>query len=69
MLNLTRKHTKKKESMRASVTRFATSYLTLRCLYKTKIGLRAMFASKEWQKSQYSKKANDTKVRDIILTN
>ena len=55
--------------MRASVTRFATSYLTLWCLHKTKIGLRAMFASKEWQKSQYSKKANDTKVRDIILTN
>ena len=59
----------KKELVRAGVTRFATSYLTLRCWHETKIGLRAMFASEEWQRSQYSKKADDIKVRDIILAN
>ena len=63
-----RKHTKKKESMRASVTRFATSYLTLRHFYETKIVLRVMFAFKEWQMSQYYRKVNDIKVRNIILT-
>ena len=51
------------------VTRFATSYLTLRHFYETKIVLRVMFAFKEWQMSQYYRKVNDIKVRNIILTN
>ncbi|KAA8546963.1 hypothetical protein F0562_003392 [Nyssa sinensis] len=67
VLNLMRKHTRKMQLVRASVTRFATSYLTLRHLHKTKIELRAMFASKEWQISQYSKKGNCVKAMNIIL--
>lgn len=46
-LNLMRKHTKKKELVRAGVTSFATSCLTFRCLHETKIALRAMFGSEK----------------------
>ena len=69
VLNLMRKHTKKRELIRAGVTRFATSYLTLRHLHETKIGLASMFGPEERQRSQYSKKGDDIKVRDIILAN
>ena len=40
-----RKHTKKRELVRADVTRVATLYLTLRRLHETKIGLTSMFGS------------------------
>ena len=69
VLNLIRKHTKKKGLVRVGITRFATSYLTLRRLHKTKIGLKALFSFEEWQRNQYSKKTNNIKVRDIILAN
>ena len=67
VLNLMRKFTKKRDLVRACVTRFATSYLTLRSLFENKIGLRAMFASEEWQRSQYSKKGDGVKLMDIVL--
>ena len=69
VLNLMRKHTKKKELVRAGVTRFTASYLTLRRLHETKIRFTSMFGSEEWQRNQYSKKADGIKVRDIILAN
>ncbi|KAL5580609.1 hypothetical protein UlMin_013051 [Ulmus minor] len=67
VLNLMRTHTKGRELIRPGATRFATSYLTLNSLEENKIGLRAMFGSEEWQRSNYSRKAEGEKVMNIIL--
>lgn len=67
VINLMRKYTKDRELTRAAITRFATSYLTLRRLNETKIALTAMFTSEKWQRSQYSKEAEGKTVCDIIL--
>ncbi|KAL5551082.1 hypothetical protein UlMin_001258 [Ulmus minor] len=67
VLNLMRKHTKGRELIRPGATRFAMSYLTLNNLEENKIGLRAMFGSEEWQRSNYSRKTEGERVMNIIL--
>ena len=62
-----RKFTKGKELTRPAVTRFATSYLTLRRLHESKVALRAMFGSEKWQKSPFAKKKDGELVREIIM--
>ena len=39
-----------RELKRAGVSRFATSFLTLKSFEENKLPLRAMFASEEWAK-------------------
>ena len=51
-----RKFSKKRELKRAGVTRFATSFLTLKSFEENKLPLQAMFASEEWAKSNYATK-------------
>ncbi|CAL8153282.1 unnamed protein product [Prunus armeniaca] len=48
VLALMRSFTKNKEIIRPTITRFATSYLTLQSIYKQKQPLQAMFSSREW---------------------
>ncbi|RDX77973.1 hypothetical protein CR513_41819, partial [Mucuna pruriens] len=47
VFNLYRQYSKRRELVRSSVTRFATSYLTLNCIKPQKNALRSMFALKE----------------------
>jgi len=49
-LSLMRKFTKKRDIVRPSVTRFASSFLTLQSLYEKKEQLRAMSQCDEWDK-------------------
>ncbi|XP_012848004.1 PREDICTED: uncharacterized protein LOC105967965 [Erythranthe guttata] len=67
VLNLMRKFTRHKELTIPAVTRFATSYLTLRRLHGSKMALTAMYGSEIWQKSSYAKKADGQAIGEIIL--
>ncbi|XP_028100090.1 uncharacterized protein LOC114299529 [Camellia sinensis] len=55
------------ESTRPAVTRFATTFLTLKSFQDRKLQLRAMFASKEWARSSYSTSVNAKKAQGTIL--
>ncbi|XP_077252467.1 uncharacterized protein LOC143891845 [Tasmannia lanceolata] len=66
VLHLMHKHTKG-ELTRPAVTRFATCFLTLKSLRERKAGLMQMFASDDWQKSPYSKKADGSKIFGIVV--
>ncbi|KAK2645550.1 hypothetical protein Ddye_020745 [Dipteronia dyeriana] len=50
-----RSFTKTKDIVRPIVTRFASAFLTLQSLVEKKDNLRAMFASREWDKCKWSK--------------
>ncbi|XP_010267365.1 PREDICTED: uncharacterized protein LOC104604624 [Nelumbo nucifera] len=52
LLNLMRKFTSQKELLRPAKTRFATSFLTLQCIYEQKKNLWDLFNSKEWSDSK-----------------
>ncbi|KAK9991661.1 hypothetical protein SO802_026646 [Lithocarpus litseifolius] len=58
VLNMMREYTKQRELVRAGKTRFCTSYLTIKSIYKQKHNLRAMFTSEESVHSRWAKEAN-----------
>ncbi|CAN6557378.1 unnamed protein product [Malus baccata var. baccata] len=55
ILALMRKYINNSEILRPTVTRFATSFLTLQSLQKQKENLVALFTSKEWLEITYAK--------------
>ncbi|XP_048491084.1 uncharacterized protein LOC104901267 [Beta vulgaris subsp. vulgaris] len=59
--------TKGRELIRPAVTRFATSYLTLRSLNEQKGPLLALFASNKWKNSKFVNSVEGKKVQRIIL--
>ncbi|XP_074274145.1 uncharacterized protein LOC141597770 [Silene latifolia] len=59
--------TKDRELIRPAVTRFATSYLTLRCLNEQKGPLLALFASDKWKGSKFGKSVEGKNVQRIVL--
>ncbi|XP_074305125.1 uncharacterized protein LOC141640129 [Silene latifolia] len=59
--------TKDRELIRPAVTRFATSYLTLRCLNEQKGPLLALFASDKWKGSKFCKSVEGKNVQRIVL--
>ncbi|XP_050248772.1 uncharacterized protein LOC126696025 [Quercus robur] len=67
VLNMMREYTKQRELVRAGKTRFCTSYLTIKSIYKQKHNLRAMFTSEEWVRSRWTKEANAKRVVEKIL--
>ena len=67
MLKMMREYTNQRELVRAGKTRFCTSYLTLKSIYKQKHNLRAMFTSKEWVRSKWAKEAKAKRVAETIL--
>ncbi|KAI8535251.1 hypothetical protein RHMOL_Rhmol10G0159300 [Rhododendron molle] len=67
VLNLVRKHTKNHNLARPAVTRFATTYLTLKSILTQRIGLRAMFTSSAWCNSSYARTRNGLDVQQIVL--
>ncbi|KAK9995175.1 hypothetical protein SO802_024878 [Lithocarpus litseifolius] len=67
VLNMMRENTKQRELARAGKTRFCTSYLTIKSIYKQKHNVRAMFTSEEWVCSRWAKEANAKRVVEMIL--
>ncbi|KAK4581650.1 hypothetical protein RGQ29_025008 [Quercus rubra] len=67
VLNMMREYTKQRELVRAGKTRFCTSYLIIKSIYKQKHNLRAMFTSEEWVRSRWAKEANAKRVVEMIL--
>lgn len=68
ILDFMREKTGQRELVRPGATRFATSFLTLQCLYNFKDCLRLLFISGDWTKSQLSKTLNGQKVESFVLS-
>ncbi|KAL4201696.1 hypothetical protein AMTRI_Chr02g259880 [Amborella trichopoda] len=66
VLSMMRSFTKKRGLVRPGITRFVTSFLTLRCLAKQKSALRTVFASEQWSQSKWSKHKDGRKAEKII---
>nr|XP_011470559.1 PREDICTED: uncharacterized protein LOC101302707 [Fragaria vesca subsp. vesca] len=66
-LHLMRKYTKKIDTMRPGVTRFATAFLTLQSLIEKKIELRSMITSGEWSESKHAKSAKGKAATSIYI--
>ena len=49
------------------MTRFATTYLTLACLYEMKTSLMTMFNSEEWKTSKFGTSQEGRKVQNVVL--
>ena len=58
-----RKNTGGKELVRPAITRFATHFLTLRCLNSQQKNLQKMFSSDDWTESRWARRQDgkDTK--------
>ncbi|KAF8387715.1 hypothetical protein HHK36_026369 [Tetracentron sinense] len=68
LLNLMKKEfTEGQELLRPAVTRFATSFVTLRSLLDHRTGLKRMFQSNKWLSSQFSKLDEGKEVEKIVL--
>lgn len=68
LISILHHHTKNKDLVRPGATRFATSYLTLGCLYENKEALIRMFTSKEWKLSKCAKLRDGKKtIEDVVL--
>jgi len=67
LVNLMRRFTNQRNLHRPAVTRFATSFITLSCIYKQKNNLRKMVTSQEWSNSKWSKDAGGKKIASYNL--
>jgi len=67
LISLLHKYTTGTDLIRATNTRFVTSYLTLGCLNENKGSLIRMFTSKEWQTSPFVKTKDGQFVENLIL--
>ncbi|KAI5398935.1 hypothetical protein KIW84_064347 [Lathyrus oleraceus] len=67
LISILHHHTKNKDLVRPGTTRFATSYLTLGCLYENKEALIRMFTSKEWKSSKCAKLRDGKAIEDVVL--
>lgn len=68
-LNIMRKYTNKSELVRHGVTRFATTFLTLRRLYTQRNNLRKMFTSDDWTKTTLAKVTKGKGAANVVLMN
>nr|KYP73846.1 hypothetical protein KK1_006503 [Cajanus cajan] len=66
-LSLLRFYTNKRELVRHAVTRFATSFLSLKRIHQEKSNLRKMFVLYEWNSNKLSKEAKAREVCKIVL--
>ncbi|XP_061357659.1 uncharacterized protein LOC133301963 [Gastrolobium bilobum] len=66
LISLLKKATKGKDLIRPSATRFATSYLTLGCLYENSSAVKRVFLSDEWKASKYSKSNEGKLIASLV---
>jgi hypothetical protein len=67
LITLLQHFTDGKDLVRPGLTRFATSYLTLRCLYENKGSLIRMFTSDQWKTSKFASSRDEKSVEDVVL--
>ncbi|KAL6524812.1 hypothetical protein OROMI_030405 [Orobanche minor] len=67
ILAMMRGFTYDRELIRPAVTRFATAFLTLQCIYKQKRPLAIMFTSKEWEETTFSRTTEGLDTINIVL--
>ncbi|XP_042019101.1 uncharacterized protein LOC121766939 [Salvia splendens] len=67
VLNMMRRYTNKRELLRPTVTRFATSFITLRSIHNQRQNLIKMFTSDEWTTSQWYKEESGKQVTTTVL--
>ncbi|XP_057842730.2 uncharacterized protein LOC131052148 [Cryptomeria japonica] len=67
VLNLMRQYTGQKELARPEITRFATNFITLQSLIRSKAALRRMLVGEEWTSSSYATSAAGVDVADYIF--
>jgi hypothetical protein len=67
LITLLQHFTDGKDLVRPGLTRFATSYLTLRCLYENKGSLIRMFTSDQWKTSKFASSRDGKSVEDVVL--
>jgi hypothetical protein len=68
ILSLMREKIGGADLVRPAATRFATTFLTLRSLFKHKDALKALFVSEEWAANKLSKTQAGKDVYDIVLS-
>ncbi|XP_061374524.1 uncharacterized protein LOC133316764 [Gastrolobium bilobum] len=66
LISLLKKATKGKVLIRPGATRFATSYLTLGCLYENSSAVKRVFLSDEWKASKYSKSNEGKLIASLV---
>ncbi|XP_031372533.1 uncharacterized protein LOC116187749 [Punica granatum] len=67
LITMLKHFTKGKDLIRPAVTRFATAYLTLGCLFDNRNALRTMFASKQWKGSRFAKLEDGKYAKRVIM--
>ncbi|CAD6219201.1 unnamed protein product [Miscanthus lutarioriparius] len=68
ILSLMREKTGGADLMRPAVTRFASSFLTLKSLHKHKDDLKALFYSEEWSENKLAKTNAGDNVHSIVFS-
>jgi hypothetical protein len=67
VLSMMRQYTGQRELARLGITRFASNFLTLKSLLKSKASLRRMFVGEEWIVSSYATTTARMDVVDCIF--
>ncbi|XP_059078163.1 uncharacterized protein LOC131876717 [Cryptomeria japonica] len=67
VLSIMRQYTGERELARPGITRFASNFLTLKSLLKSKASLRRMFVGEEWTSSSYATTTAGMDVVDCIF--
>ena len=67
LIDLLHHFTKGKDLVRPGVTKFATCYITLKCLYDNKGPLEKMFTSKQWKSSFFAGTTCGKFVKGVVM--
>jgi hypothetical protein len=68
LLSAMRAQTRGANLVRTAKTRFATTFLTLKSLYKNKDALKSLFNSQEWSGNPLCRTTAGLQVRDVVLS-
>ncbi|KAK1419670.1 hypothetical protein QVD17_28923 [Tagetes erecta] len=68
VLNMMREFTNNKELTRTGITRFTTTYLTLKRLHNQKASLSNMFTSEKWTESVWAKETKGKRASEVVST-
>jgi flavoprotein len=69
LISMLRHFTKGRDLIRHAATRFATAYLTLRCLNDHKMQLMTMFTSKQWSSCRFARIEEGKQIQNCVLDN
>jgi len=66
-ISILKRFTKGRDFIRPERNRFATTYLTLACLYEMKTSLMTMFNFEGWKTSKFGISQEGRKVQNMVL--